>query len=286
MRHDQAAAPAVLLGIVLGGAAVAAVGIAPHLPLAAFNDRRSFLNVYFVKAGWGWTSALLLPLALARFLAAPAPAAAAPRLAAALARWAAATLYWAVLTQPLLATPLFDAVAAATGTCSAPSNPAAAAAAAASPTACRRIGGSHSGVDVSGHCFLLIHSSLVIFEELRAVLVAASRSHPDRAPGPASPPAPLAAAAQIALHALPAALALLLALWCFMLAITALYFHSLAEKLLGCAFGLAFWLAFYVVIGPAAFPALLPDDGRSASAAPDAPDSKPPARPAKSAKSE
>ncbi|KAL2912018.1 hypothetical protein HK105_208511 [Polyrhizophydium stewartii] len=239
MRHDQAAAPAVLLGIVLGGAAVAAVGIAPHLPLAAFNDRRSFLNVYFVKAGW-----------------------------------------------PLLATPLFDAVAAATGTCSAPSNPAAAAAAAASPTACRRIGGSHSGVDVSGHCFLLIHSSLVIFEELRAVLVAASRSHPDRAPGPASPPAPLAAAAQIALHALPAALALLLALWCFMLAITALYFHSLAEKLLGCAFGLAFWLAFYVVIGPAAFPALLPDDGRSASAAPDAPDSKPPARPAKSAKSE
>ncbi|KAJ1732202.1 hypothetical protein LPJ61_002155 [Coemansia biformis] len=128
--------------------------------------------------------------------------------------------------------PLFDRVFVHTGgSCLAdpPRSPAALGLPVATLQACKQAGGSWSGGhDVSGHCFLLIHSTLFLVDEVLAPLRAAGRRS-------ASP-----AAAQRAV--LAAALGLV-AVWVFMLFVTARYFHGAPELLSGIAAGAGGWVA-------------------------------------------
>ncbi|KAJ2124896.1 hypothetical protein IW147_001282 [Coemansia sp. RSA 720] len=113
----------------------------------------------------------------------------------------------------------------------------------ASLQACRAAGGRWvGGHDVSGHCFLLIHSALFLAEEAVAPLLAvlSDRRH-------ASP------ALTTARRAALAATLALVGVWVFMLYATARYFHGIHELLSGTVLGVSYWVALYQsgVLGPA-----------------------------------
>ncbi|KAJ1568247.1 fat storage-inducing transmembrane protein 2 [Cladochytrium tenue] len=197
-------------------------------------DKRNLLNRYFAKFAWAWTTVLLLPFALSSALdrARGRPGVSPATLfARAAARWAAATAFWFVLTQrPYGRRSLFDHVYVASTACSVAGHVDAA--------ACSAVGGAWTGFDISGHCFLLITSALVIAEEL-ALLIPSSR------PGaPLIRPSP-------ATRLLRGLLVALVFLWWIVLSGTALYFHSFSEKLSGTALAVSFWLAAYRYAFPA-----------------------------------
>ncbi|KAJ2631143.1 hypothetical protein H4R22_002183 [Coemansia sp. RSA 1290] len=218
--HARSRAALLLLLPLLAAVALGAACRPPVAALAAaprWAAKHGLLNTHGAKVAWAWTSALFAAALLA-----------APRPPASLARYAAATLYWLALTRWLLGPPLLDRIFVLSGGRCHAGQPLAAA----SLRECRAAGGSWAGGhDVSGHCFLLIHSALFLAEEAVVPLLAAAR----RAP-------PALAAARRAV--LAAVLAVICA-WVAILYATARYYHGAAELLSGTAAGVAFWLAFY-----------------------------------------
>ncbi|KAJ1851176.1 hypothetical protein LPJ73_003127 [Coemansia sp. RSA 2703] len=196
-------------------------------PPSLWASKRNPLNTYFVKLGWAWTTVLLAAALPVRHRRAAAAAA---------ARYALATLYWWLLTQWCFGPPLFDRLFVRTGgACHAPEGHALLHA---SQLSCRAAGGRwDGGHDVSGHCFLLLHSGLLLAEE---VLVPLLR--------PARPPLPLPLSPPLATlrRAVVAATAALVAVWAAMLFFTAKYFHGAEELASGSVLGVAFWAAVYM----------------------------------------
>ncbi|KAI3640807.1 hypothetical protein MIR68_001685 [Amoeboaphelidium protococcarum] len=94
---------------------------------------------------------------------------------------------------------------------------------------CRRMQHTWNSFDISGHCFILLHSSLVIRQELGVL----SRGRF------------LIGVGSVLTRALLFALRALLALWLFMLIITSTYYHSFAEKFIGALFGVAYSAMMY-----------------------------------------
>ncbi|ORX73584.1 hypothetical protein DL89DRAFT_219831 [Linderina pennispora] len=127
------------------------------------------------------------------------------------------------MTQWCFGAPLFDRVFLMTGgSCLiGPSS-----VPAASMRACRSAGGSWSGGhDISGHCFLLLHSTLFLVEEVIRPLPRANRSLHRTVVGVAS--------------------VSLVAVWVVMLHFTAKFFHGPLELISGSVLGIAFWAAMY-----------------------------------------
>ncbi|KAJ2592256.1 hypothetical protein EV177_008755 [Coemansia sp. RSA 1804] len=221
---------AVLLGIASSPARRAPLSseasalAAPPL-VSVWANRRNPLNSYFAKFAWAWTSVLFAAAFAASTRSRPAAASALHAV-----RYALATLYWVAAVRWFFGPPLLDRLFVATGgECSLASTPAPLA----SQSACRSAGGLWAGGhDVSGHCFLLLHSALFLAEE---VLV------PLRAP----PTAPLSRSAAIVRYAIAAAAAALVCVWGFLLFFTAKYFHGASEVLSGSLAGVAFWAPLY-----------------------------------------
>lgn len=217
-----------------------------------FADKRNLFNQVFVKQAWAWTTAVWATFVLASFLPGVTP----PRrtqvvLLAHVRRYALATLYWWYLTQStwffgLVGPSLSHRVLLYTG-------------AECVPSALSSDGGGMSalvegkcegrkgdywsgGHDVSGHTFLLVHSSLFLWETISPSLPSlfpyffphAPRPSPAAAPASVRQPNPI-----LQLATLPA-LALIL-LWWWMLLMTSLFFHSPVEKVSGMMFALAGW---------------------------------------------
>ncbi|PIA17503.1 hypothetical protein COEREDRAFT_30214, partial [Coemansia reversa NRRL 1564] len=183
-------------------------------------SKRSLFNVYVAKAAWGWTTAIFLS---ALVLCAPARSSSATT--GAVLRYVLATLYWIALVRWFFGPPLFDRVFVHTGgSCHFPQpNAAPTPLPVASMQLCRSAGGSWAGGhDVSGHCFLLIHSALLLTEEALVPLwfagqrVRQGRWHTVRG--------------SVRWVVLVATLALV-CLWLFMLYVTACYFHHVNELL-------------------------------------------------------
>ncbi|KAJ2848483.1 hypothetical protein IWW36_003277 [Coemansia brasiliensis] len=218
--HARSRAALLLLLPLLAAVALGAASRPPAAAMAAaplWAAKHGLLNTHGAKIAWGWTSALFAAAALA-----------APRPPAAFARYAAATLYWLALTRWLLGPPLLDRIFVLTGGTCHSEQPLTAA----SLRECRAAGGSWAGGhDVSGHCFLLLHSALFLAEEAVVPLLAAARR---------APPA-LAAVRRAVLGAVLA----VICAWVAILYATARYYHGAAELLSGTAAGVAFWLAFY-----------------------------------------
>ncbi|KAI9094411.1 Fat storage-inducing transmembrane protein [Phlyctochytrium arcticum] len=186
-------------------------------PYSVFANKRNPLNIYFAKLGWFWTSLTLVP-----FLAFLSPETHRPR---ALLRYACATLYWIVFSQWAFGHSVFDRVLISSGTCSIDGL--------GHPVNCKTGGGEWMGFDVSGHCFILIHMSLFIYEELQLL----SHPHPNsRHPTTTA--------------ILSSALIFLLLLWYSLLLATSVYFHTWQEKIVGVCVGITYWLLSYVVIWP------------------------------------
>jgi hypothetical protein len=86
---------------------------------------------------------------------------------------------------------------------------------------CKSSDGKWIGFDISGHIFLILHSSLFMIEEM--ILLIDS------------------------LDLIGSVIGLLLCLWYMMLVVTCLYFHPLAELIAGAAVGLVFWIGLYIL---------------------------------------
>ncbi|KAJ2146185.1 hypothetical protein IW136_000682 [Coemansia sp. RSA 678] len=238
-----------LLGVIAVGFAQSLIAhssnIATQSSLAGaapwWAAKRSVLNTHGAKVAWGWTSALFAAAAAVR-----APARAPSATAAAALRYVLATLYWVAMARWFFGPPLFDRVFVRTGGSCLPTAPDAAtmtSAPVASLQACRAAGGRWAGGhDVSGHCFLLIHSALFLAEEAVAPLLAVLSDRRHTSPA-------LATARRAAL----AATLGLVGVWVFMLYATARYFHGIHELLSGTVLGVAYWAALYRsgVLGPA-----------------------------------
>ncbi|KAM3559936.1 hypothetical protein MY1884_003201 [Beauveria asiatica] len=221
-----------------------------------FARKSNLFNVYFVKRGWGWTTAALLAFVFLH------PAVAAPRARArAVARWAVLTTWWALVTQWCWGAPLIDrgfrwtggqcdmaALEVVAGTADA--------AEVLTAVACKAVGGRwRGGHDISGHVFLLTLGSALLMHEVlwplarwagwraeeRCVVMGdgalkgASVEAADAAAGRQAKPV-LGYAGKFALGVLG------LNLW--MLLMTAIYFHTWFEKFTGL---FTAYIAIYVV---------------------------------------
>ncbi|KAJ2059091.1 hypothetical protein GGI17_004615 [Coemansia sp. S146] len=214
-----------LAAVVLGFAASTARrppdDIAAASLLSPWASKRNPLNTYVAKFAWAWTTALFAAMLL---LTAIAP----PR---AVLRYALATLYWLAMTRWFFGPPLFDRLFVRTGgecqisTATPTDSPY-------SMSACRAAGGAWAGGhDVSGHCFLLLHSGLFLAEEVLVPLLLLSSLQPQPQPQTR--------------WAVVAATLGLVAVWLLMLFFTAKYFHGLGELVSGSLLGVAYWFAVY-----------------------------------------
>ncbi|ORZ05779.1 Fat storage-inducing transmembrane protein [Absidia repens] len=103
---------------------------------------------------------------------------------------------------------------------------------------CRQLGGKwYGGHDVSGHCVMLIHASLFLWEELSWLFYS------------------IPAAIQLKRSQSSAWCSLLvvfslLVLWWWMLVMTAIYFHGHFELLSGTVFGILGWASLYLGLFP------------------------------------
>ncbi|KAJ1991980.1 hypothetical protein GGI25_003686 [Coemansia spiralis] len=213
-------------------------------------SRRNPLNRYFAKLAWAWTTALFLG-AVAAASRHRSPAATLRHLT----RYALATLYWVVMTQWFFGPPLFDRLFLHTGgVCMLPPPPHAQPPAVSTNSlkSCRSAGGSWvGGHDISGHCFLLLHSALFLVEEVLTPLLSSSSAplsstrHTTNA-GPPPGTTPTLAKAAAAIHWIVVAGTVgLICIWALMLYFTAKYFHGIEELVTGTLLGVGYWAPLY-----------------------------------------
>ncbi|KAJ1674132.1 hypothetical protein EV182_003895 [Spiromyces aspiralis] len=226
------------------------LSIPPPPPFLA--NKRNILNRYFAKVAWGWTSLLFAPF-LAFIYSYGVPAQRRPyAVATAAARYVLATLYWYALTQWAFGPSVFDRVYMYTGgycKFSSPDKSLTGIVTTTTSQQCRRLGGSWTGgFDISGHCFLLIHSALFLWEETirpycafrKYAVPASTRSGRGTAKIPGGP----------LFSGLVMAIITLLGLWMLVLFGTAMYFHKTSELVVGTLFGVAYWVGVYFVLLP------------------------------------
>ena len=88
---------------------------------------------------------------------------------------------------------------------------------------------SWDAFDISGHVFLILHSSLLIMEEINRILVVHS-------------------SLSISENLIRNLAGLILVIWYLMLNITCLYFHHILEITAGAILGMAYWVLIYGVL--------------------------------------
>ncbi|KAG0166908.1 hypothetical protein DFQ28_006804 [Apophysomyces sp. BC1034] len=204
----------------------AALGLASE---SYFSNKRNVLNVYFVKIGWFWVTVVYLGYLLLNHRDDR-------RRIQGIVRYAFVTLYWYAMTQWLLGPSFIDRVFVATGgQCQAEElivNGVFA------QQACRKAGGRWAGGhDVSGHCVLLIHASLFLWEEISWMyysIPALQRRKQENG---------------WAWRSMVAVFTLLILSW-WMLVMTSVYFHGHYELVSGCFFGLVGWAVLYLGVFP------------------------------------
>ncbi|XP_056403890.1 acyl-coenzyme A diphosphatase FITM2 [Hyla sarda] len=190
------------------------------LPDSYFNNKKNVLNVYFVKVSWGWTFLCLLPfIALTSFLATRSLGAVFRRLGALLV----GTIIWFTCTN------FFMMIENVTGTCYNSSAMLVIREELTDKRDCITSGGFWGGFDISGHSFLLPYCTLMILEEaIVAHLVRLEKSWQKHL-----------------INILTLSLAFLASVWTLMFFLTSIYFHDLAQKLLGTSFGIFGWYVTY-----------------------------------------
>lgn len=234
-----------------------------------YNNKRNLFNQVFVKKGWGWTTLIIILFYSFLIYGNKHPKILTKQqrisvLKRAILNYVIATVWWVLFTQWCFGLPLMDKVFVWTGgKCTSiahdqlfkqvPSfgtsglyteleSQVQYESRAITSYMCRKLKGSwEGGHDPSGHVFLLIHSSLYLFSEalpfwvswsaLKGQLCRFSESWQSSSE---SKPALLMHLFVQTPHTITIPL---IGLWWFMLFMTNIYFHSIAEKLVGLAFG-------------------------------------------------
>ncbi|XP_030036112.1 fat storage-inducing transmembrane protein [Manduca sexta] len=124
-------------------------------PKTYFSRSDNLFNQYFVKIGWFWTLFLTVPYVL---LTSYTTCCGKKRLIATshLVRLLIATFFWYFWTT------LFNIIETNYGRCNIKQL--------GTKVECLKSGSFWNGFDISGHCFILIYSSLVMIEEARAII--------------------------------------------------------------------------------------------------------------------
>lgn len=240
-----------------------------------YNDKRNFINQFFVKKGWAWTTLVIvvfhsINVAYNGKLAGKKVQV----LTKAALNYFIVTIWWVLFTQWCFGLPIMDRIFVLTGgkctniqgqhlekftdqlifnkvvssleelNINYETN-------LINSYACRRIRGEWTGGhDPSGHVFLMIHSSIYLFWEIAPYwqswnhLVANVRSLTNLLKLSHSRVSNVKTFVLQNPHILVIPL---IGLWWFMLLMTNLYFHSIAEKLVGLAFGYAINICIYYI---------------------------------------
>lgn len=228
-----------------------------------YNDKRNFINQFFVKKGWGWTTFVIVVFHAINILHnSRLTGKKVPVITRAVITYIIVTIWWALFTQWCFGLPIMDRIFVLTG------------------GKCTNIQSSHlgkfkdqtifskiensisnyetnlinsytcrgvrgewtGGHDPSGHVFLMIHSSIYMFFEIAPYwsswhqLVANIRSLITQLKQSANP---LNTITKLVTQNPHMVVIPLIGLWWFMLLMTNLYFHSIGEKLVGLLFGYA-----------------------------------------------
>ncbi|KAI9495196.1 inositol phospholipid synthesis and fat-storage-inducing TM-domain-containing protein [Zychaea mexicana] len=201
-------------------------------PVSYFTNKRNLFNVLFVKLGWFWTTVvymLFLYFVQSRKQS----------YERGLARYVMISAYWYIMTQWLLGPSFIERVFVATGGQCTGGTGGDMLLSVYQQAACKRAGGKWGGGhDVSGHCVLLILSSLFLWEEAIAwafySIPTVQRIRQQNGWPWLSVKAVFG----------------LLILWWWMLIVTSVYFHGHFELVSGCFFGVLGWAIVYVGILP------------------------------------
>ncbi|XP_038078466.1 fat storage-inducing transmembrane protein 2-like [Patiria miniata] len=207
-----------------------------------FSDKRNFFNQYFVKLAWGWTMAIYTPFVVLSGLQSPAKIGQIFRgLVRVLAVGTAAWYWWVEI--------VFHRVMQVTGACVGNESLTAV-------RACIKAGHYWDGYDISGHCFLLIYSALLIHEELRIVrkrvitMNKRGRISNELLQNNATIPAANVTVSYDSLVSFlqklfTVLLIMLELLWILMVMMTSIYFHVWSHKLLGTLIAIVSWHCTY-----------------------------------------
>ncbi|CAB4435889.1 unnamed protein product [Rhizophagus irregularis] len=186
--------------------------------LIDITNKSNLINQYIVKNGWFWTSFIFIIYAT-KVIHANNPL----QIAKSVIRWILATLYWYIITQRCFGPSIIDRIFVYTGgRCDNYHSETQVFEA----YVCKKGGGRWvGGRDLSGHCFLLIHASLLLWDEISAFTY-----RPENW--------------EIAKEKKTLSLffVFFLFLWWSMLVVTAIYFHDFFEKFTGTIFGVLYWI--------------------------------------------
>ncbi|XP_038223284.1 fat storage-inducing transmembrane protein [Zerene cesonia] len=220
-------------------------------PRTYFSRSDNVFNQYFVKIGWFWTLFLTVPYVLLtsyticcgkrKYIA-----------TAHLSRLIIATISWYTWTS------IFNVIETKYGRCNSNKFD--------NKVACLQNGHFWNGFDISGHCFILIYSSLVMIEEAKAIKgwerikdyirdENYSRSQNDKSPS-TNPLKNIKSSDMDVLkisyekftpyvRALLIAITCLQLLWDVMLVSTILYYHIMVEKFLSGIIAILTWFVTY-----------------------------------------
>src|SRR5579871_4087457 len=153
----------------------------PHVAPSYFARKKNIFNLYFVKVGWFWTTLALLLFILTHpsFGRPLSPSLTSRRIKATL-RWLGATVVWVLVTQWCFGPPLIDRSFRLTGgMCEILDDQGQVGHMSTerevlTHAACRVIGGQwKGGHDISGHVFLMILGSALLWMEVLPVVLRA-----------------------------------------------------------------------------------------------------------------
>lgn len=248
-----------------------------------FNDKGNIINQLFVKKGWFWTTLVIVAFYTLTFLRGGRQIRNRSRIVMwAVLNYVLVTVWWIFFTQWFFGLPIMDRVFVWTGgkcvnishekllhhqlepsffelieeAITSEGSAGVYESSLITSYVCRKLKGSwEGGHDPSGHVFLLIHSSLyLVFESLpfwnswevlsgdfKAVVNELGNTNEN------SVKAKLLKVAKFVSHNPSILVVSLVSLWWWMLFMTSLYFHSIAEKFVGLIFGYAAFIAIYYV---------------------------------------
>ena len=200
------------------------------LPQSYLSNKRNIFNVYFVKIAWGWTLLLLIPFIsfTSSLYTSLNPFAILKYLGRMVA---VATCGWYIWVN------LFVYIEELTGFCEEETL--------ISKRSCYQEGFYWNGFDISGHCFLLIYSALVIKEELQPKLYWPSIMSPVVETSPENinrfKHRNIARLVTPFVEVFSFFAGLLSILSEFMLVFATIYFHTVHQKVLGALIAIFTW---------------------------------------------
>ncbi|XP_013380308.1 FIT family protein CG10671 [Lingula anatina] len=250
---DTSAKIGAYLIIVCVGSLICDLFRPPRMYLA---DKNSILNKFFVRVGWGWTCAMLgLFIFFTMYISCGGDR---RKIGRHMSRLAVGTFWWYIWTN------VFEIVEHQSGFCSMKDLT--------DKRTCYRGGHIWIGFDISGHAFLLIHNLLMISEEVKCLkswdkvrLVIQSEgdeTSPYRLDGDTLQKVKEGHLQyNYIVKGMTVVLTMLTLLWEVMLVITTLYYHTIAQKVVGAFIAIGCWFVSYQMWYLSDYSPKLPGEG-------------------------